>query len=199
MKIMAARAKRVTSLHLSIFVLAALTATSVSGQTRQTSRTDFGSVLKAGPADLGAMHADATALRQEIEEETMRFAGAAQTFGSRLTAAERRDLQDACESVVASEDNARMQRGLQSLLARYETTASETVLRFCLDSSYARLRNEIAATVSALERMRASGAEAQANIEIQNSLQRQQRTFTTLSNIMKTKHDTAKNSVSNVR
>jgi hypothetical protein len=199
MKIMTARAKRVTNLQLSIVVLAVLTAMSVSGQTRQTPTTDFGSVLKAGPADFGAMHADATALRQEIEDETTRFADAARIFGSRLTAAERRDLQGACESAVASEGNARTQRRLQSLLARYETTDSEAVLRFCLDPSYARLRNEIAATVSALERMRASGAEAEANIEMQNSLQRQQRTFMTLSNIMKTKHDTAKNSISNVR
>ena len=115
MKIMTARAKRVTSLQLSIVVLAALTATSVTGQTRQTPKTDFGSVLKAGPADLGAMHADATALRQEIEDEATRFADAARIFGSRLTAAEHRDLQGACEAVVASEGDARTQRQGQSL------------------------------------------------------------------------------------
>lgn len=93
----------------------------------------------------------------------------------------------------------RAQRRLQSLLARYEATDSQTVLRFCLDRSYARLRNEIAVSVSALDRIKASGAEAEANIELQSSLQRQQQTLTTLRNIMKTRHDTAKNAISNVR
>jgi hypothetical protein len=199
MKILTARARSVTSLQLSIVALAALAATSVMGQTRQTPRTDFGSILKARPADLGAIHADATALRQNIEDEATRLADAARIFGSRLTAAERRDLQGACESVVANEGDARTQRRLQSLLTRYEATDPETVLRFCLDPAYARLRTEIAATVSGVERIGASGINAQANIEMQNSLQQQQRLFTTLSNIMKTKHDTAKNAISNVR
>jgi hypothetical protein len=199
MKIMTARAKKITSLQLSIVVLAAVAATSVASPQRQTPKTDFGSIVKIEPANLGTTHADATALRQEIEDEASQFADAARIFGSGLTVAERRDLQRACESVVRNESSARAQRRLQSLLARYEATDPQTVLRFCLDRSYARLRNEIAASVSALDRMKASGAEAEANIDLQNSLQRQQQTLTTLSNIMKTRHDTAKNAISNTR
>lgn len=194
-----ARIMTVTSLRLSIVVFAALTVTSVWGQARQTPKTDFGSIVKTGSADLGTIHADASSLRHEIEDEATRFADAARIFGSRLTAAERRELQRACEQVVASEGDARMQQRLQALLARYEAMESETVLRFCLEPSYARLRAEMAATVSTLERLRASGTETEVNIELQNSLQRQQQTFTTLSNIMKTKHDTAKNAISNIR
>jgi hypothetical protein len=44
-----------------------------------------------------------------------------------------------------------------------------------------------------------AGGDAQANIDLQNTLQKQQQTFQTISNVMKTKHDTAKNSISNVR
>jgi hypothetical protein len=203
MKILTARATRATGLQLSIVVLAAIAvtgaATSVAGPQRQTPKTDFGSIVKTESANLGTMRANATMLRQEIDNEASQFADSARNFGSRLTAAERRDLQGACESVVASDGDARSQRRLQSLLARYKSTAPETVLRFCLDRSYTRLRNEVAASVTALERTSETGAEAQANVELQNSLQRQQQTLTTLSNIMKTRHDTAKNAISNVR
>lgn len=203
MKILTARATRATGLQLSIVVLASIAvtaaATSVAGPQRQTPKTDFGSIVGSGAAKGSTVHADATALRQQVEDEASQFADAARIFGSRLTAAERRDLQGACESVVASENNARSQQRLQSLLARYEATDPQTVLRFCLDTSYTRLRNEIAANVTALERTSASDVNAQANIELQDNLQRQQQTLTTLSNIMKTRHDTAKNAISNVR
>jgi hypothetical protein len=37
------------------------------------------------------------------------------------------------------------------------------------------------------------------NAALESTLQQQQRTFSSISNVMKTRHDTAKNSISNVR
>ena len=193
---------------LSITVLVGLASTSIAAQSvrppsaeRQTPKTDFGSVLREGAqaTNFGVLLGDARALQQEVERDAARAAGAARAFGNRLAAAERRDLESACRAVVASEEDAQAQRQLQELLARHPDADPDAVLRFCLDPAYAELRSEVAATVRTLDRMRASGSDMQAHLDLQNTLQQQQRKFTTLSNVMKTRHDTAKNSIGNVR
>ena len=180
------------STRLLITLLAALASTSVAAQ-------DVRAPSAAQATNFGVLLGDASGLQQEVERDAARSAGAATVFGNRLAASARRDLHDACRAVVASEDDSRAQRRLQDLLARYRDADPDAVLRFCLDPAYTALRNEVAASVQALERMRASGRDSQASLDLQNTLQRQRRMFTTLSNVMKTRHDTAKNSIGNVR
>lgn len=192
--------------RLLITALAALASASIPAQNvsapaapRQTPKTDFGSVMREGAqaTNFGVLLGEASALQQAVDGDAARSAAAAQAFGTRLAGAERRELQGACAGLVANEDDARAKQRLTALLARYKNTAPETVLRFCLDNQYGQLRSDVAASVRAVER--AARGEAQANVDLQNALQQQQRAYTTLSNVMKMRHDVAKNAINNVR
>ena len=148
---------------------------------------DF-SVLLGGTAEL----------QRQLGVEAARSGRAAQAFGASLSAADRRDLQGACSSLVANPNNAQASQKLQHFLSQFHS--AEAVTRFCLDPAIARLQNELHSSRQGLERMTAArAADDGRNVALESTLQRQQRTFSTLSNIMKTKHDTAKNAISNVR
>jgi hypothetical protein len=62
----------------------------------------------------------------------------------------------------------------------------------------AQLRADVQASRRTLERINASG-DTQSNVDLQNTLQKQQQLEQMISNIMKAGHDTAKNAISNVR
>jgi hypothetical protein len=139
-------------------------------------------------------------LQSQLEAEAARSARSAQAFGASLTAMDRRDLQGTCSALVANPGDTQAQAKLQSFLSRYKDNTPEAVLRFCLDPAIARLNGELQASRQSLERMTAArAADDGRNAALETTLQQQQRTFTTISNVMKTKHDTAKNAISNVR
>jgi hypothetical protein len=171
--------------------------------TRQTPNTSFGTMVRTGvqpqASNFGVLLGGTTELQRQLETEAAKSARAAQTFGTSLSAADRRDLQSACSALVANPDDATASRQLEQIMSRYRDNNAEAIMRFCLEPTIAQLRAELQASRQTLERLGTAGGEAQANIDMQNKLQQQQQTFSSISNVMKTKHDTAKNSVSNIR
>jgi hypothetical protein len=151
--------------------------------------------------DFSVLLGGTTELQQRVDLEAAQSARAAQAFGSSLGAAERRELQASCTALVANENDAGAQRRLQEYLSRYKDNNPEAVLRFCLDPSFRQLSSELQASAQSLRRASGggSGSTARADTTLEDRLQQQQRKYTTLSNIMKTRHDTAKNSIGNVR
>jgi hypothetical protein len=101
--------------------------------------------------------------------------------------------------LVANANDADARRRLQIYLSRYQDNNPEAVLRFCLDPSYRQLQAELEASSQSLERASRGGAAARAGATTEDRLEQQQRMYQSISNVMKTKHDTAKNSISNVR
>lgn len=168
---------------------------------RQTPKTDFGTIVgrRAQATSFSILLDDARALQQAIDRDATRSAAAAQTFGERIEQSDRHALQHACAALVTNERDEQAQRRLQEVLARHRDTDSDAVLRLCLDPHYRQLQSDVAAIVQALERKRASDGQAESDPALSAALQRQQSVFTTLGNVMKTRHDTAKNSISNVR
>jgi hypothetical protein len=163
--------------------------------------TGFAAVLvsmRAFAPDFGVLLGGTNALQQTVEAEAAKADRAAQTFGNGLSPADRRDLQRTCTALVANAGDLQAQRRLQELMARHGDNNPDAVLRFCLDPSYKQLQSELQASAEGLRRGR-RGSNPEASVELQDNLQRQQRAFQAISNVMKTKHDTAKNSISNVR
>jgi hypothetical protein len=170
--------------------------------TRQTPNTSFGTMVRNGAqpqaTNFGVLLGGTTELQHQLEAEAAKSARAAQAFGASLSAADRRGLQSACRALVADPNDAAANRQLEELMARYRDNNAEAIMRFCLEPTIAQLRAELEASRQALEHIDA-GNETQANVDLQNKLQQQQQTFSSISNVMKTKHDTAKNSIQNVR
>jgi hypothetical protein len=178
-------------------------ATPVGGRMKKwTIATSFGvfvglaSTAALAP-DFGVLLGGTTALKQQVDADAARLARPAQTFGAGLGATERRDLQRTCTALVVNENDAAARRQLQAFLARYSGANHEAALRFCLEPSYRQLQRDLETSLAALRR--AKDAKSQTGLTTQDALQRQQRTYQTISNVMKTKHDTVKNSISNVR
>jgi len=172
--------------------------------TRQAPNTSFGTVVKSGvqqPAatNFGVLLGGTSELEQQLEVEAAKSGRAAQAFRASVSPADGRQLQSACATLVASPGDARATAALQQAMARYPNHDAEAIMRFCLEPTIAALRGELQTSRQTLERLNAAGGDAQANIDLQNTLQKQQQTVATISNVMKTKHDTAKNSISNIR
>lgn len=139
-------------------------------------------------------------LQRQLDVEAASSARSAQAFGASLTAMDRRDLQATCTALVANPGDAQAQARLQTFLSRYKDNDPAAVLRFCLDPAISRLNSELQASRQGLERMTAArAADDGRNAALESTLKRQQQTFSSISNVMKTRHDTAKNSISNVR
>jgi hypothetical protein len=149
--------------------------------------------------DFSVLLGGTSELQSQLAAEAARSARAAQAFGASLTAMDRRDLQGTCSALVANSADSGAQRKLQELLSRYKDNSPEAVMRFCLDPMITQLQGELRASRQTLERLGTGGGDTQANVDMQNKLQQQQQTFSSISNVMKTRHDTAKNSISNVR
>ncbi|HZD30080.1 MAG TPA: hypothetical protein VE779_00310 [Candidatus Angelobacter sp.] len=87
-------------------------------------------------------------------------------------------------------------------LDRLCASASQTNQRLLSQiSAIVSLNNQsISALLSATERMQEMQMSLNLQwLQLQNSMQNESREFTVVSNIMKTKHDTVKNSISNLR
>jgi len=148
---------------------------------------DF-SVLLGGSSDL----------QQRVAADATKSARAALVFGNSLSVAERRDLQRACTALVADSSDAQAQLRLREFMSRYKDNTPDAILRFCLDPSYTQLQSELQANAQAIRRASSAG-DRQASVDLEGRLQQQQQTYQAISNVMKTKHDTAKNSIGNVR
>jgi hypothetical protein len=170
---------------------------------RQAPQTSFGSVIKSGlstsGAEASALLGATIDLEQSLEIEASRSAAAAQTFGASLSAADRRELQGACTALVANPNDAAASRRLEQMMSRYRDNNAEAITRFCLNPAITQLQGELRASRQTFERLGTGGGDTQANIDMQNKLQQQQQTFSSISSVMKTRHDTAKNAISNVR
>jgi hypothetical protein len=170
---------------------------------RSTPNSSFGTMVRTGaqPAatNFGVLLGGTTELQHQLEIEAAKSARAAQAFGATLSAADRRELQGACAALVANPSDAAASRTLAQMMSRYKDNSAEAIVRFCLDPTFKQLQAELQSSRQTLERMGTADGDAQASIDLQNTLQRQQQTLTMISNVMKTKHDTAKNSISNVR
>jgi len=137
-------------------------------------------------------------LQRQLEREAAKSARAAQAFGASLSAADRGELQGACTAIADDPNDAAAQGRLASVMSRHRDRSAEAIVRFCLDPVIVKLRDELRASRLELERLD-TGRGAQANAALDGRVQRQRQVFTTISNVMKTKHDTVKNSISNVR
>lgn len=157
------------------------------------------SVCASAEARAGALLSATIELEDALAIEAARSERGAQAFGASLSAADRRELQGACTALVANPSDAAARRRLELMMSRYRDNNAAVITRYCLEPAITQLRSDLQASQQALERLSAAGGGAQADIDLQNVLQKQQQTFTMISNIMKTKHDTAKNSISNVR
>jgi hypothetical protein len=171
---------------------------------RTTPNSSFGTMVRNGaqPAatSFGVLLGGTTELGQQLEIEAARSVSAAQAFRAVVSPADGRLLQTACAALVANPGDARAADALRQAMARYPNQDAEAITRFCVEPTIDKLRGELRASRQTLERLNGAGGGAtQANVDLQNVLQQQQRIFTTISNVMKTKHDTAKNSISNVR
>ena len=149
--------------------------------------------------DFSVLLGGSTDLQQRVEAEAARSARAAQAFGNSLSAAERRDLQGACTALVANPNDARAQGRLREYLTRYKDNNQEAVLRACLDPAYKQLQSDLEGNSRAIRRASSGSSDEQALIDLESKLQQQNRSYTAISNIMKTKHDTARNAINNVR
>jgi hypothetical protein len=169
---------------------------------RTTPNSSFGTMVRNGaqPAatNFGVLLGGTTDLERQLGIEAAKSTRAAQAFRGVVSPADSGQLQSACAALVANPGDPSATDALRQAMARYSSHNAEAIMRFCLDPTIAALRGELQASRQTLERMSAGG-DAQANIDLQNTLQKQQQTFQTISNVMKTKHDTAKNSISNVR
>jgi hypothetical protein len=175
-----------------------------SPATRQTPSTSVGTMVRSGvqqtaATNFGVLLGGTTELEQQLEIEAAKSAGAAQAFRAGVSPADGRQLHSACATLVANPSDARATDALRQAMARYPNHGAEAIMRFCLEPTIAALRGELKTSRQTLERLNAAGGDAQANVDLQNALQKQQRRMSTISNVMKTKHDTAKNSISNVR
>jgi len=171
--------------------------------TRTTPNSSFGTMVRRGaqPAatNFGVLLGGTTDLERQLEIEAAKSARGAQAFRRVVSPADGRQLQSACAALVANPGDASATDALRQAMARYSSHDAEAIVRFCLEPTIAALRGGLQASRQALERLNAAGGDAQANVDLQNTLQKQQQAFQTISNVMKTKHDTAKNSISNVR
>jgi hypothetical protein len=149
--------------------------------------------------DFSVLLGGSTDLQQRVEAEAAKSARAAQAFGNSLSAAERRDLQGACTALVANSNDARAQSRLREYLMRYKDNNQEAVLRTCLDPAYRQLQSDLEANSQAIRRASSRSSDEQALVDLESKLQQQNRSYTAISNIMKTKHDTARNAINNVR
>jgi hypothetical protein len=169
---------------------------------RTTPNSSFGTVVRNGaqPAatNFGVLLGGTTELERQLEIEAAKSARGAQAFRAVVSAADGRQLQSACARLAAGAGGASATDVLRQTMVRYASHDAEAIMRFCLEPTIAALRGQLQASRQTLERLSAGG-DAQANVDLQNTLQKQQQAFQTISNVMKTKHDTAKNSISNVR
>jgi hypothetical protein len=154
---------------------------------------------RAFAPDFSVLLGGADDLHERVTADAAIFARAAQAFGKTLSAGERRDLQSACSALVANQRNTRAQQRLQELLVRHQDHDREAVLRFCLDPAYQQLQSELDTSTQALRGPDARDVDDRAKAALETSLAQQHRRYTAISNIMKTKHDVAKNSINNVR
>jgi hypothetical protein len=148
--------------------------------------------------DFSVLLGGSSNLQQRVEAEAAKSSRAAQAFGNSLSAAEGLELQRACTALVADSSDARAQLRLQQFMSRYKDNNPDAILRFCLDPSYTQLQSELRANAQAIRRASSAG-DPQASVDFEGKLQQQQQTYQAISNVMKTKHDTAKNSINNVR
>jgi hypothetical protein len=133
---------------------------------------------------------DATrALEGQLEIEAAKSARAAQAFGATLSAADRRELQSACTTLVNAPTDAAAAKRLELMMSRYKDNNAEAIVRFCLEPSIARLRTELQTSRQTLERLGASGRGTEGNAELQSTLEKQQQLEQMISNIMKADHD----------
>jgi hypothetical protein len=170
---------------------------------RTTPNSSFGTIVRSGvqPAatNFGVLLGGTTELERQLELEAGKSPQTVQAFRTVVSSADGRQLQSACTALVANPGDASATGALRQAMARYSSHDAEAIMRFCLEPTIAALRGELLASRRTLERLSAAGGDTQANIDLQNVLQKQQQTLQTISNVMKTKHDTAKNSISNVR
>ena len=170
---------------------------------RTTPSSSFGTMVRSGaqPAatNFGVLLGGTTELEQRLEVEAAQPASAAQAFRAFVSPADGRKLQSACAALVANPGDARATAALRETMASYSTHAADGIMRFCLEPTIGELRRELLASRQTLERTAASAGDLPADAEPENLLRRQQQKFQTISNVLKTKHDTAKNSISNVR
>lgn len=176
---------------------------------RQTPKTDFGSVLGSGATnDRNALLVQTRELQQQVDSDAARRADAANAFSSSLTTAQRRELQSTCSTLIDDDSDVRAQRRLQALIEKHSDHNPDAVLRFCLDPAYRQLQRSLQNSVQSLERSRpvpedklnTAGEDSQlANVDLQNALQQQNQRFATIRALIKARHDTAKNAISNVR
>ena len=143
-------------------------------------------------ADLTVLLGDANELLRRVDAATATARGPAQKFGDRLTSTERLDLQGSCTALVADASDVRAQRRLQEYLARYQGDDLLAVLRFCLDPAYTRLHGAVKATTDAIRQAGESASEP-LGLDLQGKLQQETRMYEALRNVMKTKHEAAKN------
>lgn len=149
--------------------------------------------------DFSILLGDTDDLRAKVAADAARSARAAQAFGSRLSAVERRELQGSCTALIANDGDPSAQRSLQAQLDRYKDNDPEAVLRFCLDPAYTALQSELEASQRTLRASSADRIDARASASLERSFEEQQRKYTAISNVMKTRHDTVKNAINNVR
>jgi hypothetical protein len=137
-------------------------------------------------------------LEDQLAVEAAQSAADAGTFGAGLSPAATRQLQGICTTLVANPDDTAAIEALQQALGVYARQNPEAVTRFCLEPAISQLQGELASSRESIGRLDAD-SQAQANIDLQNILQKQQQTLAAISTVLGTKHDTAKNSISNVR
>ena len=197
---------RFLALASSLFCAVALgqvRAPEAAPATQTTPNSSFGTMVRSGaqPAatNFGVLLGGTTEAEQQLEIEAAKSARAAQAFRASVSPTDGRQLQSACATLVASPSDARATDSLQQAMARYPNHDAEAIMRFCLEPTLAELRGELQTSRRTLERLNAAGGDAQANVDLQNVLQKQQQRIATINNVMKTKHDTVKNSISNIR
>jgi hypothetical protein len=191
------KAKRTCFGGLVLAAACALLCLPAAGQPERTAETP--SARQTPKTDFGAMLNDTIELEQALEIEAARSARAAQAFGASLTAADRVELEGACTALVGNPNDAAASQRLERMMSRYRDNSAEAITRFCLDPVITKLRDDVQMSRRTLDDLNAGRGSAQANVDLQNTLQKQQQIFTSVSNVLKTRHDTAKNSISNVR
>lgn len=132
---------------------------------------------------------NARALQTSVDMEIAK-ASTAQKLAASLTTADAQALQAVCRETLARPTDGRLRQRFEELVARNRRAGADAIVSYCLSPSYQQLRREVQGTTSKLESQNSDDAQL-ANVDLQNTLQKQQQTLQMMSNISKMLYDTA--------
>ena len=132
---------------------------------------------------------NARALQTRVDMEVAKTS-TAQKLAASLSTADAQSLQAVCSETLARPTDAKLRQRFEDLVARNRSAGADTIVSYCLAPSYQQLRRAVQDTARKAESQNSDDGQL-ANVDLQNTLQKQQQTLQMMSNISKMLYDTA--------